>query len=103
MVSFIARAILWFIVGFILFDVINEFNRLFNQSFNPYLAIIPAVPNYLFQEYLIKRWGGHQEAPSNRIEKILFFMGWIIVGGFCLCVFIVWVLVICKASMQGGL
>ena len=103
MASFMARAILWFIVGFILFDIIREFNRLFHRSLNPYYAIIPAVLNYLFQEYLFKKWKTHQEAPATRVDKILIFMGWIIVGSFCLCVFIVWALVIYKASIKGGL
>jgi hypothetical protein len=103
MASFIGRAILWFIVGFILFDIIREFNKLFNRSLNPYYAIIPAVLNYLFQEYLFKKWEALQEAPAKRVDKILIFMGWIIVGSFCLCVFIVWALVIYKASIKGGL
>ena len=103
MASFIARAILWFIVGFILFDIIKEFNRIFNQSLNPYYAIIPAVLNYIFQEYLIKKGEDHKEAPAKRIDKILIFLGWIIVGSFCLCVFIVWALVIYKASITGGI
>ena len=103
MASFIGRAILWFIVGFILFDIIREFNRLFNQSLNPYYAIIPTVLNYIFQEYLIKKWEVHRDGPSKRFDKIMIFIGWIIVGSFCLCVLIVWALVIYKASMQGGI
>ena len=103
MVSFIARAILWFIVAFILFDTIKEFNKLFNLSLNPYFAIVPAVLNYLLQEYMIKRDIVNQEASNNRIDKILCFVGWIIVGSLFLCVLIVWVLVICKASIKGGL
>ena len=103
MVPFIARAILWFIVAFILFDTIKEFNKLFNHSLNPYFAIVPAVLNYLLQEYMIRRDRVNQKAPMNRIDKTLCFVGWIIVGSLFLCVLIVWVLVICKASIKGGL
>lgn len=103
MASFIGRAILWLIVGFILFDIIREFNKLFNRSLNPYYAIIAAVLYYLFQEYLMKKWQAHQEAPAKRVDKILILMGWILVGSFCLCVFIMWGLVIYKASIKGGL
>ena len=103
MVPFIARAILWFIVAFILFDTIKEFNKLFNHSLNPYFAIVLAVLNYLLQEYMIRRDTVNQETPMNRIDKTLCFVGWIIVGSLLLCVLIVWVLVICKASIKGGL
>ena len=103
MVSFIARAILWFIVAFILFDTIKEFNKLFNLSLNPYFAIVPAVLNYLLQEYLIKRGRVNQEASINKIDNILCFVGSIIVGSLFLCVLIVWALVIYKASIKGGL
>jgi len=103
MVPFIGRAILWFIVGFILFDIVREFNRLFNRSFNPYYAIIPTFLNYIFQEYLIKKWEVHRDTSSKMFDRIIIFMGWIIVGSFCFCVLIVWALVIYKASMQGGL
>ena len=103
MVSFIARAILWFIVAFILFDTIKEFNKLFNLSLNPYFAIVPAVLNYLLQEYLIKRGRVNQEASINKIDNILCFVGGVIVGSLCLCVLIVWALVIYKASIKGGL
>ena len=103
MVPFIGRAFLWFIVGFILFDIVREFNRLSNRSLNSYYAIIPTVLNYIFQEYLIKKWEVHRDAPSKWFDKILICIGWIIVGGFCFCVLIVWALTIYKASKQGGL
>jgi hypothetical protein len=108
MAPFIARAILWLIFTIILFDTIQEFNKLFQQSVNPYFAIVPAVLNFLFGEYIFKKWKFNQEVQNNkstesRIDKILLFMGLIIVGSLILCVLIVWALVIYKAAIKGGL
>jgi hypothetical protein len=92
----------------ILFDTINEFNKLFQQSLNPYLAIVPAVLNFLFGEYTFKKWKFNQETLGNkstetRIDKILVFIGCILVGSLIICVLIVWALVIYKASIKGRL
>ena len=108
MAPFIARAILWLIVTIILFDTIQEFNKLFNQSLNPYFAIVPAVLNFLFGEYIFKKWKFKQENQVNkstesRIDKILVFVGFMIVGSLVLCVLIVWALVIFKAAIKGRL
>jgi hypothetical protein len=101
MAPFIARAILWLIFGFILFYSIKEFNKLFSLSINPYYAIIPAVLNFFYGEYIFKKWKFIQETQSkksteSRIEKIVLFMGCIIVGSVILCVLIVWALGIYK-------
>ena len=108
MAPFIARAILWLIVTIILFDTIQEFNKLFNQSLNPYFAVVPAVLNFLFGEYISKKWKFKQEVQINkstesRIDKIIFFIGFIIVGSLVLCVLILWALVIFKAAIKGRL
>jgi hypothetical protein len=108
MAPFIARAILWLIVTIILFDTIKEFNKLFHQSLNPYFAILPAVLNFLFGEYIFKKWKFNQKAQINkstesRIDKILIFIGFIIVGSLIFCVLSVWALVIYKAAIKGRL
>ncbi len=108
MAPFIARAILWLIFSVILFDTIKEFNKLFHQTLNPYFAIVPAVLNFLFGEYIFKKWKFNQEVQINkstasRIDKIIFLIGFIIVGSLILCVLIVWALVIYKASIKGRL
>ena len=108
MASFIARAILWLIVTIILFDTIKEFNKLFHQSLNPYFAIAPALLNFLFGEYIFKKWKFKQENQTNkstesRIDKILVFIGFIVVGSLILCVLVVWALVIYKAAIKGRL
>jgi hypothetical protein len=108
MVPFIARAILWLIVTIILFDTIKEFNKLFHLSLSPYFALVPAVLNFLFGEYIFKKWKFKQEVQiskptESRIDKIMFFIGIIIVGSLILCVLIVWGLVIYKAAIKGRL
>ena len=108
MTPFIARAILWLIITIILFDTIKEFNKLFQQSLNPYFAIVPAVLNFIFGEYIFKKWKFNQKVQINQstesgIDKILVFIGFIIVGSLILCVLIVWTLVIYKASIKGRL
>jgi heme/copper-type cytochrome/quinol oxidase subunit 2 len=97
MAPFIARAILWLIFAIILFDIIKESNRLFDLSINPYFAIVPAVLNFLFGEYIFKKWKFNQKAKINKsaeswIEKILVFIGFILIGSLILFVFIVWAL-----------
>lgn len=108
MAPFIARAILWLTFTLILFDTIREFNKLFHQSLNPYFAVVPAVFNFLFGEYIFKKWKFNQEVQINkpaesRIDKVLIFIGFIIVGSLILCVLPVWALVIYKAAIKGRL
>lgn len=105
MAPFIARAILWLIFTVILFGTIQEFNKLFHQSINPYFAIVPAVLNFLFGEYIFKKWKLKQEAQrdrtiESRFDKILVFIGCILVGSVILCVLIVWALGIYKNIMK---
>ena len=108
MAPFIARAALWLIVTIILFDTIKEFNKLFHQSLNPYFAIVPAILNFLFGEYIFKKWKFNKEiqiskSTESRFDKILIFIGLMIVGSLVFCVLIVWALVIYKAAIKGGL
>ena len=107
MVRYIARAILWFIFAFILFDTIKEFNRLFGLSLNPYSAIVPAVLIYVFQEFMLKRWKTHEKAAitGNSIQsitiKIFYVMVWIMVASLFLGIIIVWAAVIYKNIITG--
>ena len=108
MAPFIARAVLWLIFTVILFDTIKEFNKLFQQSLNPYLAIVPAILNFMFGEYMLKKWKFNQKTHGNkstetRIDKMLIFIGCILAGSLILGVLIVWALVIYKASIKGRL
>ena len=105
MAPVIARAILWLIFTIILFDTIKEVNKLFGLNLNPYFAIILAVLNFLFAEYMFKKWKFNQEverkkSTESKIEKILLFIGCIIVGSVILCVLFVWALGIYKNIME---
>ncbi len=107
MARYIARAILWFIFAFILFDTIKEFNRLFDLSLNPYSAIIPAVLIYVFQEFMLKRWKTYENAVitgksiNSIIIKIFYVVVWILVVSLFLGILIVWAAVIYKNIITG--
>ena len=105
MAPFIARAIIWLIFAFILFDIIREVNKLFDLYINPYFAIVPAVLNFLFGEYMLKRWKFSQEAQrkqttESRIDNILVLVGFILGGSVALCVIIVWALLIYNQTIS---
>ena len=107
MVAYIARAILWFIFAFIVFDTIKEFNRLFALSLNPYWAIVPAAIVYGFQEFMIKKWNANESAVAtsktkiSTIRKILYAIVWTSVACIFLGIIVVWVGVIYKAIIRG--
>ena len=106
MASFVARAILCLIFGFFIYETINEFNKLFGLSLNPYFAIVPAVLVYVSQELVIKKWRANEKAvPINkpvepRIDKIFYLIAWILLAVFFLVTFAVWAGVIYKAIIE---
>ena len=103
MASFIARAILWLIFAFFLFETVKEFNKLFSLSINPYLAIIPVVLMYGFQEFMVKKKKayGETESTNNIIEarfgRVFYVMSGIFVIVFLLFIVLVWAGVIYKS------
>ena len=107
MAPYIARAILSIIFAFILFETIREFNRLFALYLNPYLAFIPAIIIYGFQEFMIKKWKADEgTAPTGKTEvsiirKILYGIIWVTVVSIFLGIIIVWAGVIYKAIIRG--
>ena len=106
MTSFIARTILWFVFAFILFDTINEFNRLFALSFSPYFAISAAVFVYGFQEFMLRKKTANKKAatnddvPESVISRVAYVSVWTIVASLILGIFIVWAGVIYKQIIQ---
>ena len=100
--SFVGRAILCLIFGFFIYETINEFNKLLGLSLNPYFAIVPAVLVYVFQEFVIKILRANEEAVlinkpmEPRIDKVFYFMAWILVVSFFLGIFVFWAGVIYK-------
>lgn len=105
--SFVARLILWLIFGFLIYESINEVNKLFGLSLNPYFSIIPTVLVCVFQEFMIKKWTVNEKAvPSiksieSKIDKVFYVIVWIIVGSLFLVILIVWAGVIYKEIIKG--
>jgi hypothetical protein len=102
MVSLVARAVLCLIFGFFIYETINEFNKLFGLSLNPFFAIVPAVLIFVFQEFVIKKWRGNEKAVQinkpmePKIDKVFYFIAWILVASLFLGILVVWAGVICK-------
>ena len=51
---FIAKIALFFVVGVIFFETINEFNKLFNLTLSPYVAVAPTLFLFVCHEYLAR-------------------------------------------------
>ena len=102
MASFVARVILFLIFGFFIYETINEFNKLFGLSLNPYFAIVPAILLYVFQEFVLKKLRANEKAiPINkpveaRIDKVFYFIAWVLVASLFVGVLLVWAGVIYK-------
>ncbi|MCF8144253.1 MAG: hypothetical protein K9N21_10065 [Deltaproteobacteria bacterium] len=94
--SFVARIVFYLIFGLIISETIREFNKLFSLALNPYMAIIPAVLIYIFQELLIKEERTNDKAiPMNtpmepKLHKVFYFMAWILVTSFFLGILFIW-------------
>lgn len=94
--SFLARIVFYLIFGFIIYDTIREFNKLFSLALNPYMAIIPAVLIYTLQELLIKGWRAkNKEIPMNnptepKVYQVFYFMAWILATGFFFGLLFIW-------------
>ena len=102
MASLVARAALCLIFGFFVYETIDEFNKLFGLSLNPYFAIVPAVLVFVFQEFVIKKVRANEKAipvkrpTGSKIDKLFYFLAWILVGIFFLAILFVWAGVIYK-------
>ena len=100
--SFVARAVVYLIFGFFIYEIINEFNKLFGLSLNPYFAIVPAVLVYVVQEFVIKKLKANEKALSinkpmkPKFDKVFYFIACILVAIFFLVILVVWAGLICK-------
>ena len=107
MAPFAARAILFLIFGFFIYETINEFNKLFGLSLNPYLAIVPAVLVYVFQEFVINKLRAYEKASpitkpmGKRIDKVFYLLAWVLLSIFLLSILIIWAGSIYKQSIRG--
>jgi len=94
--SFFARAILCLIFGFFIYEIINEFNKLFGLSLNPYFAIVPAVLVCVFHEFAIKKLKANEKALSinkpmkPKFDKVFYFIAWILLAIFFLVILVIW-------------
>ncbi len=107
MAPFAARAIISLIFGFLIYEAINEYNKIFGLSLNPYLAIVPAVLIYLLQEFVInKSLANEKVVPINkpmntRIDKVWYFFTWVLLAIFFIVALVFWAGAIYKLSIRG--
>ena len=103
---FIARALLWFIFGFFIHDIINEFNKICSMNLNPYFAIVPTILFYGFQEFLIKKWAEEKRSASinelteRKIDRIFYIIAWLFIICLMLSILIVWLGVVYKGIIN---
>ena len=108
MASFIARIALYLIFGFIIYETIGEFNKLFSLTLNPYTAIIPVVPIWIFQELLTKEKRANDQAtPMNRPmeprpNRVIYVVAWVLVATFFLGILFIWAGAIYKQIIKGA-
>jgi hypothetical protein len=102
MASLVARATLCLIFGFFIYETINEINKLSGLSLNPYFGIVPAFLVFVFQEYVLKKFRATvkavpiKEPTGPKLDKIFYFIAWVLVAIFLLAIFAVWAGVIYK-------
>ena len=102
----VARGLLYLIFGFFIYETINEYNKLFSLSLNPYFAIVPASLLYAFQEFAINRGGANEGAEPTvkplapKLDKVLCFIAWVLVGSLVLGILLVWAGVIYKEIIK---
>jgi hypothetical protein len=108
MVSSIARFFLYLTLGWVLYEIILESNKLFALSLNPYLGIVPALLIYIIQEYGIRKWKTRGkiitvDEPIESKKRDIFSM---IIWSLVLCillsvVILIWLGLIYKQTVKG--
>ena len=95
MVPFIARAVLWLIFGFFVFNIINEF-RLFDRPVRWYAVMLPVMLLFGLQEAVLKRMEIKRVSATDpqflesRWFKIFYVAMWIFVICLLVSIPIVW-------------
>ena len=96
MAPLVGRAVLCLIFGFCIYETINEFNKLFGLSLNPYFAVVPAVLVYVFQEFVIKKLRAYEKASpitkpmEKRIDKVFYLLSWVLLACFFVFILVIW-------------
>ena len=94
--SLVARILIWLIPGWVIFESIREFNKLFGLSLNPYLAIVPTALGYVFLEIAIRKEKVDEKAlPQHKVlnpklNKLLYFIAWILFATLLLAILVLW-------------
>jgi hypothetical protein len=65
MTSFIARILIYLVLGWIIYEITVECNKVFSLSLNPYLGIIPVPFIFILQEYHIRKWPIREKSVSS--------------------------------------
>jgi hypothetical protein len=108
MAALVAKVVLYLIFGFFIYETINQFNKPFNLSLNPYVAVVPATMVCALQEFVINERKSNvkeiqiEEAKEARIDKIFFFVTWLLIAGLFLSILAVWTRVIYKQVIKGS-
>jgi len=108
MTSFIARIFIYVTLGWIIYYITLEFNKVFSLSLNPYLGIIPVPFIFILQEYYIRKWAIREKSVSSdgpvqsKKREIFSIILWSVAVCFLFgVVIIVWLGIIYKQGSQG--
>jgi hypothetical protein len=94
--TIVAKALLCSVFAFFIYEIINQFNKLFNLALNPYFAIAPAILLYVFQEFALKKLRAHERVVSTnqhikpKFDKVFYVIAWILVASAIIFVFVLW-------------
>lgn len=104
--AFIARALLWLILGFVLAEIINEF-KVFHTPVPWYAVLGPVLLFFVLQEAFLKRLeikrqiSADPEFDQSRWFKISYVLMWIFVACLLISIPLVWWGLISKAINAG--
>ena len=108
MASFIARILIYLVLGWIIYDITVECNKVFSLSLNPYLGILPVPFIFILQEYHIRKWAirGKSVSSDGPVESKKRDIFSIILWSLAVClllglVLIVFLGIIYKQGSQG--
>jgi hypothetical protein len=106
MVSLVARAVVYLIFGFFIYEIIREVNKLFGLSLNPSFAILPAGFIYVVQEVMIRKLKGKEKgllrnnAKKSSFDRVFYIITWILILFFFLLILAVWVGLVYKQTIE---
>ena len=105
--SLVARILIWFIPGWVIFESIREFNKLFNLQVNPYLGIVPTALGYVLSEIVIRKWKTDESAVlsskpiKSKLDRLFYFIAWVLFASLFLAILFVWAGAIYKQIVTG--